>query len=78
MNIAKLKGKMAEKGISQRKLAELIGVRVNTLNTRFTGKREFDLRDVEAICKVLQIIDPYEIASIFSPTVSKIRRNDRP
>ena len=71
MNLRKLKGRMAEEGISQRKLAELTGIKVNTLNTRLTGKREFGLNDVEEICKVLNITDPYEIASIFLPECLK-------
>lgn len=67
MNISKLRGKMAEAGISQRKLSKLTGIKLNTLNTRFTGKRDFSVEEVAAICKVLNITAPNDIAAIFFP-----------
>lgn len=67
MNIQKLKGKMAENGISQLKLAELTGMNKNTLNSRFKGRTEFCLEEAEIICKALRISDPADIASIFFP-----------
>lgn len=65
MNIAKLRGKMAEKGISQRKLAEITGIKVNTLNSRLTSRKRFTVDEIIKICDALCITDPVEKCQIF-------------
>lgn len=65
MQIAKLKGKMAEVGVSQAELAKKIGTSKNTLNARFTGRVPFDLEQVERICHALGINNDTERAQIF-------------
>lgn len=67
MNIPKLRGKMAENGVSQRRLAELTGIDKNRINRTLKGKREFDLSEAEKICRALHITDPAERAYIFLP-----------
>lgn len=61
MNIYLLKGKMAEKDVSQRTLADKIGISQNSLSRKMHGKREFRLSEVISICKVLEINNPKEI-----------------
>ena len=58
MNVNRLKGKMAEKDITQASLAALIGISTNSLSRKMLGKREFRLSEVVDICKVLEIEDP--------------------
>lgn len=65
MNILKLKGKMAEAGYTQRKLAAAIGMSKDTLNSRFTGKTEFSTDEAFKICDELRIEDLSERAAIF-------------
>lgn len=57
MNIPKLKGLMAEKGITQKALAEKIGVSKNTISSRLKGKSKFNTEEIKHICSVLEIID---------------------
>ena len=67
MNVRKLKGKMAEEGISQRKLAEVTGSNKNSIWRVINGKRDFSLKEAEAICSALNITDSEEKISIFLP-----------
>jgi DNA-binding Xre family transcriptional regulator len=61
MNVNLLKGKMAEKQITQGLLAKEIGISENSLSRKLLGKREFRLSEAVAICKVLEIDNPKEI-----------------
>lgn len=61
MNANLLKGKMAEKGVSQAELAKAIGISVNSMSRKMLGKREFQLSEAVAISKFLQLENPGEI-----------------
>lgn len=61
MNVNLLKGKMAEKQITQVILASKIGMSENSLSRKMSGKREFRLSEVVEICKVLDIDNPKPI-----------------
>jgi DNA-binding XRE family transcriptional regulator len=64
---------MAERAVSQRQLAETIGISKNTLSATFTGKRCFDTDEVDNICKFLCISDSQEKADIFLAHQSHFR-----
>lgn len=51
----KLRGRMAEKKYSIRKLASVIGIHENTLSNKLYGKTYFSIDEVMQICKVLDI-----------------------
>lgn len=55
MNTGKLKGIMAEKGVSQRKLAQQTGVGLNHINEVLNNKVSPRLSLVVKICEVLEI-----------------------
>ena len=57
MNVNKLLGLMAEKRISQRKLAQKIGISKNTLNNKLNGKGIIDTIEAIKICEILEITD---------------------
>lgn len=65
MNGSKLLGAMAEKGISQRKLANALGVSKNTVNAKINGKGHFDTEQASQICEILGIVEPERKAEIF-------------
>lgn len=50
-----LKKLMQEKGISQRSLAKLAGIKLSTLNDWLAGANPSDLKAVAEICKVLKV-----------------------
>lgn len=56
-----LKGKMAEKGVSQRELAAAIGMSTNSLSRKLLGKREFHLGEAVAIANYLELENPGDI-----------------
>lgn len=57
INTNKLKGLMAENNISQTKLANMMGISVQTLNAKLLEKREFTISEADKICNVLNIAD---------------------
>lgn len=71
MNAALLRGKMAEAGFSQRKLASFIGISPNSINRKLNGKREFTIGEAIAISTCLHLSD-VERTSIFLPDKSQI------
>ena len=60
-----LRGRMAEKGISQRDLAKRIHMSENALAAKIKGLRSFRVSEVIAVCEILEISDPAEQALIF-------------
>lgn len=61
----KLKGKIAEKGYTQRALAEKLGMSKNTLSAKINRKVPFNTVEVAKICEILDIRDGAEKAAIF-------------
>ena len=72
MNSNKIQGRIKEKGETQATIAVMIGMSANSLSRKLTGKRQFTLCEVEAICNVLDIQDPTPY--FFTP--SSQTRND--
>lgn len=60
----KLRGKLAELGISQEALAKAIGISYVSMSNKINGNKEFTLKEVYAIAKTLKLTDE-EIIRIF-------------
>lgn len=65
MNVNRLRGKIAEAGLSQRGLAKILCISENTLSNKLTGKVQFTVPEVIAICNALHITDASEKDFIF-------------
>ena len=57
ISFGKLKGKMAEVGITQNALAKSLGMSRSSLSLKMNGKREFTLAELRIIVEVLNIDD---------------------
>jgi transcriptional regulator with XRE-family HTH domain len=73
MSFDKLKGKMTEGHLSQKSMAEALGITVQTLNAKLNGRSQFTLEEVVRITDILSLKDPVDI--FFDPTVPKMQRN---
>ena len=60
-----LKAKMTESGFTQRSLAAEMNMSPTTLNLKLSGKRAFDLNEVDKLCNVLGISVPQDKVNIF-------------
>lgn len=69
VNTNLLKGKIVATGITQRKLADSVGMSVNSLNAKINGRKIFDADEVIRICDVLKITSPIEKCEIFFATI---------
>lgn len=76
MNVNLLKGKMAEKQVTQGILASKIGISENSLSRKLLGKREFKLSEVIEICRFLEINNPKEI--FFDDFVPNMQQDNIP
>ena len=65
MKNLKLLAKMTENEYSQADLAKALNLSKNTVNNKINGKSAFDTKEINEICDVLNISDPYEKALIF-------------
>ena len=70
MNSNLLRAALAQQGMTQGKLAELVGISPNSLSRKLNGKRQFTLGAVEAISRVLELQNP---AAVFCDRKSQIR-----
>lgn len=64
-NMNKLRGIMAEKGLSQKALAAKVGISTSNLSQKMTGKVSFNVDEAWKICDVLEILDPQIKCQIF-------------
>ena len=58
-------GNIVEKGLTQEKLAEKIGMSQNTMSSRICGRSSFRVDEVKKICCILGIESSEEKAKIF-------------
>ena len=66
---SKLLGRMREKGITQEKLAEMIGISGVTMSKKLNGKSEWTQVEINKVCEILEI-DPADIpVYFFTPKV---------
>lgn len=61
MSFDKLKGKMAERHLSQAELAKCLGITVQALNAKLNGRSPFILEEVVKITDILSLDDPVDI-----------------
>jgi transcriptional regulator with XRE-family HTH domain len=54
-NYAKLLGRIKERGLTQEQLAKAIGKDKSTLNGKIKGRSAFTTKEIDDICKVLDI-----------------------
>lgn len=52
---SKLLGRIKEFGLTQKTLAKKIGTTLSTLNLKLNNKYAFSMKEIGAICKVLDI-----------------------
>lgn len=57
----RLKGRMAELGITQMQLAKELGISLQALNQKLNGKTDMSINEAEKIIKVLKIENPNSI-----------------
>jgi len=57
MKFKKLKGLMMERGYSQSKLSQCLGITVQTFNAKLNGRSKFTLSEVVRIVDILEIED---------------------
>lgn len=65
MNFPKLRGIMAEKGVTQKDLARHIGCSENTVGAKLRGSAFFNTDEIISVCDCLGIIDNAVKAEIF-------------
>lgn len=54
-NREKLKGKIVENGMTQAQLAEILGIRITTLNYKVNNKSEFKASEIKKLADVLHL-----------------------
>ena len=61
MQLNRIKAKMTELGYTQEKLANAMGITLQTLNAKLNGRSKFSLDEVISITKILKLEDPVSI-----------------
>lgn len=74
MSFDKLKGKMAEKHMSQEKMAKNLGITVQSFNAKLNGRSKFTLEEVVKITEILSLKDPVDI--FFAPNIPKMQHKE--
>lgn len=64
MDTQKLKGKMAERNVTQKDLAHILNVTENTFSYKLSGKSDFSLSEVRKISQRLSLTKD-EMVTIF-------------
>lgn len=72
LNYNFIRGQIAEKRTSQRKVAAEMGISEQSLNRKLSGKRAFTVEEAKKICDILDI-PPHRRAEIFLPCSSQKR-----
>lgn len=72
MSFDKLKGKMVEQRITQGKMAEMLGITVQSFNAKLNGRSPFTLEEAIRITDILSLSDPVDI--FFTPNIPKMQR----
>lgn len=61
MNANLIRAKIKEKGLTQREVAQKIGISNNSFSRKLLGKRDFRLSEIRLLCEVLCIENGQEI-----------------
>ena len=75
MSFDKLKGKMTEGHLSQKSMAEALGITAQALNAKLNGRTQFTLEEAVKITEFLNLKDPVDI--FFTPSVPKMQQNKK-
>ncbi len=61
---AKLRGRLAERGLTQNEIATILGVSLTSVNNKLTGKTEFSPKEMKILKMTLDLetIDAYFFA----------------
>ena len=61
---AKLRGRLAERGLTQKEIATMLGVSLTSVNNKLTGKTEFSPKEMKILKMTLDLetIDAYFFA----------------
>lgn len=78
MNTNKIKAKIVECGLTQREVAEIIGISANSFSRKLHGKRDFLLSEVIALCSVLEFDNPEEIFLVEKSHIRNSKKPERP
>ena len=62
--VRRLKGALAERGVSVAEVARRLGVTQQKLSRRMTGLNPFDIDELDAICRVARIDFDYVVTGI--------------
>ena len=73
MNPNLLRAALAQRGMTQGKLAELVGISPNSLSRKLHGKRQFTLGEAEAISRVLELQNPAAVFLTVNPKYATSR-----
>ena len=65
INSEKIKQRMHEKRVTQKELADALGLKISSVSQKLNGKRTFYLHEAVKVCEVLEI-PPEEFASYFN------------
>lgn len=65
MNLGKLNGKIAEKGVKKKDIANMFGISIQALNKKLTGKSKISVDDATKFCEILEIENNAEKNQIF-------------
>ena len=66
MNINKLKGKIREKGLTYKILAQKIGIGLTSMNYKINGKHLFNHEEMKKLKEALRLTDNETIDIFFS------------
>lgn len=61
MNLAKLRGALAEKGLTQEKLAKEMKLSTKTINAKLNGRAKISVEEASQLSKILDLKDPSAI-----------------
>ncbi len=77
VNTFKIKGLLKEHNMTQAELAEALEMDASTLNRKLNRQSEsFSIRDVKRMMDLFQLAPDDMVEIFFSPTVSKVRREE--
>lgn len=69
-DVAKLRGKIMEKGFNQEKLAEIVSIDRSTLNRKLKTGEAFTIGEANIIAKALELTKDEAIAIFFTQIVA--------
>ncbi|QUI25675.1 helix-turn-helix transcriptional regulator [Vallitalea pronyensis] len=59
--VNELKGRIVAKGLTQEKVADILGITVKTINSKLNNKGDFRISEIEQLIEVLEIDNPMGI-----------------